>query len=84
MIDNCTKCEHHEIIPDPDPNDWFCDDDVAVICKKAPGNPRFDSKSKYYSERQDFKCITVACRPYHIEKECQTPGWCPLTTNEVV
>lgn len=31
--DNCTKCPSHEISRDPDPHDWFCDDDVKVQCK---------------------------------------------------
>ncbi len=32
---NCLQCPHHEILPDPDPDDWFCDDDVKVFCHKA-------------------------------------------------
>lgn len=31
-ISNCTECTAHEVLPDPDPNDWFCDDDVKVVC----------------------------------------------------
>lgn len=34
-ITNCTKCPHHEVRSDPDPDDWFCDDDVKVVCKLA-------------------------------------------------
>ncbi len=30
---NCIDCDEHEVLPDPDPDDWFCDDDVKVICK---------------------------------------------------
>jgi hypothetical protein len=29
---NCIDCSSHEVIRDPDPDDWFCDDDVAVVC----------------------------------------------------
>lgn len=57
---NCTQCPFRQIKSDPDPHDWFCDDNVKVICKKALRN------------------ITVACRPYNIEKESVTPNWCPL------
>jgi len=32
-INNCIDCMEHEILNDPDPYDWFCDDDVKVICK---------------------------------------------------
>ena len=28
----CEKCNRCEIHADPDPDDWFCDDDVAVYC----------------------------------------------------
>ena len=55
----CIGCPSHEVLLDPDPNDWFCDDDVKVVCKK------------------NNKTITVACRPYRIEKECEVPTWCP-------
>jgi hypothetical protein len=33
-ITSCTKCPFHKILPDPDPDDWFCDDDVKVMCTK--------------------------------------------------
>ena len=37
-IKNCTECPFHEVLPDPDPYDWFCDDDVRVYCNKANKN----------------------------------------------
>jgi len=59
--DNCMDCPYREVLPDPDPDDWFCDDDMKVVCKKTGKN------------------ITVACRPYNLEKECTPiPKWCPL------
>ena len=33
-ITSCTECPFHKVLPDPDPYDWFCDDDVKVICTK--------------------------------------------------
>ena len=30
IIKNCIDCSSHQVLPDPDPNDWFCDDDVKV------------------------------------------------------
>lgn len=33
VYSNCTKCPDHVVLSDPDPNDWFEDDDVKVICK---------------------------------------------------
>ena len=32
---NCTNCSAHKVLPDPDPHDWFCDDDVKVVCTEA-------------------------------------------------
>lgn len=32
-ISNCIDCTSHQVLPDPDPSDWFCNDDVKVICK---------------------------------------------------
>jgi hypothetical protein len=32
---NCIDCPHHLVLPDPDPNDWFNDDDMKVVCVKA-------------------------------------------------
>ena len=29
---NCIHCHNHKVMPDPDLNDWFCDDDVKVVC----------------------------------------------------
>jgi len=37
-ITNCTQCNFHKILPDPDPDDWFCDDDVKVMCTKENRN----------------------------------------------
>lgn len=38
MYSNCTECPAHSIQHDPDPNDWFCDDDVKVVCKHTGQN----------------------------------------------
>lgn len=37
-LTNCTRCPNHRVLPDPDPNDWFCDDDVKVVCTVADRN----------------------------------------------
>jgi hypothetical protein len=76
MPDTCIKCNSHEIISDPDPFDWFCDDDVAVVCKKVK-NPKRDLKSKYTASKSEFRAVVVGCRPYKLEKEAIIPQWCP-------
>ena len=35
---NCMDCEHHCVLPDPDPDDWFCYDDEKVLCTLAKKN----------------------------------------------
>jgi hypothetical protein len=77
---NCLDCPHHEIIPDPDPHDWFCDDDIAIICKLKASRPK---ESIYAADRASFKRITCACRPYMARKEANTPDWCPLKEKKV-
>lgn len=62
-LTNCIQCPHHEVQPDPDPDDWFCDDDVKVVCKKT--------------RRKDNE-VAAACRPYNVKKESDIPKWCPL------
>jgi len=32
-IANCIDCDNHEVQADPDHYDWFCFDDVKVVCK---------------------------------------------------
>jgi hypothetical protein len=77
----CLRCPHHEVIPDPDPHDWFNDDDVAVVCNLAP-NPDRDPKSSRYSVRQGRRCVASSCRPTRTRllEESAIPSWCPLPT----
>lgn len=37
-LTNCMDCPHHRVEADPDPDDWFCDDDIKVVCTKADRN----------------------------------------------
>ena len=69
-------CKNHEVMRDPDPDDWFCDDDCAVVCKLTK-NKRRKIGSRYLSERSEFKIVTCACRPYNLKKETEIPNWCP-------
>jgi hypothetical protein len=72
----CLECPNHKVIRDPDPDDWFNDDDMAVICLKERQTP--DPKSRYVSDSQPYRCITKSCRPYNLDKETYIPNWCPL------
>lgn len=76
-MNNCMDCPKHEVVNDRDPDDWFCDDDVAVVCTLTP-NPKRDQASRHLSDHSKFRAVTVACRPYNKRKESERPGWCPL------
>jgi len=84
MITNCIDCQYHKVIADPDPEDWFCDDDVAVICThpESGRNLHYDPWSKYKADNQPRRTITVSCRPHHVREESATPEWCPLRASE--
>lgn len=65
----CAICAHSRVMADPDPNDWFCDDDVKVLCAAAKRDPNTGELKNV---------ITCACRPYMVAKECSyIPSWCP-------
>lgn len=34
-ITQCRECSHCRIVPDPDPSDWFNDDDEKAFCREA-------------------------------------------------
>lgn len=74
---NCIKCRHHKIIHDPDPLDWYCRDDLAILCKLTP-NSEQDVTSVYASERQEYRPVTKSCRPYDVDRAALIPDWCPL------
>lgn len=73
---NCLDCPFHSIIPDPDPYDSFCSDDIAVVCTKTL-NPTRDLNHTYCANRSPFRAITVSCRPYNDRRESSQPSWCP-------
>lgn len=78
-INNCTKCPHHKVFVDPDPFDFFCDDDCAVRCMIAKGEPKTGTEGQFYS---GIPMITAGCRPHNLEKECSIPSWCPVIAPE--
>ena len=75
-IKSCLNCSSHEVINDPDPLDWFCVDDMAIICKEKL-NDNQDPESIWTSNRNKYKSVTCSCRPYNLEKESGIPDWCP-------
>lgn len=83
VLGSCLECTNHKIIPDPDPNDWFCDDDVAVVCLSA-SNDKQNTESKWISDRHPNKVIEPSIRPFKVEKEATVPSWCPLKNTQRV
>lgn len=77
-IENCMDCPHHEVIADPDPDDSFCMDDCAVICKQAIDTEKVDFSSRHAADHSIYRKTAVACRPYNLRNESDVPEWCPL------
>lgn len=74
---NCLDCAFHRMIPDPEPDDWFCADDVAVVCTKVP-NPDQKPESRWLSDRAPFRSVAWSCRPHKVQEDTGRPSWCPL------
>lgn len=74
---NCLDCPKHAKINDRDPDDWFCDDDQAVVCTGAL-DTACDPKSKWLSDRHPNRKVSRSCRPYKLREESARPEWCPL------
>jgi len=74
---NCLDCPMVDVQRDPDPMDWFNDDDQAAFCLKTP-RTKYPDKKKYPSDFVKFRPITVSARPHHLRGECITPKWCPM------
>lgn len=79
-IHNCLDCPHHIRCPDPDPHDWFCMDDEAVLCGRTPWRAG-DLRSYRGNQPFQHKPVTTSCRPHHLRQECAIPEWCPLQEN---
>lgn len=66
-ITQCRECPHCKIYPDPDPDDWFNDDDEKACCGLVK------------DEQNLPKDIEGMLRPY---EKVLIPDWCPLKTNK--
>jgi len=75
----CLGCDAHKVIVDPDPGDWFCDNDEAAVCTLVP-NPEQNTNSIYRADHSEFRVVVRACRPYRIKVEATVPSWCPKNT----
>lgn len=72
---SCMDCMLAKVVPDPDPDDWFCDDDVAVECLASGNSPERHVSGSY---QMGDPMVTVGCRPYNTRKETTPiPEWCP-------
>lgn len=76
----CNSCLHVKLVSDPDPDDWFNNDDLALVCKlMKPLENQFLSQAGLPYENA---LIASALRPYEVNK-INRPSWCPLAINYV-
>lgn len=52
-IENCMDCPNHKVLSDPDPYDWFCDDDEKVVCIKM--DKTITVACRPYNKRKECK-----------------------------
>lgn len=81
-IEFCIQCPFCVVVPDPDFDDWFCDDDEAVCCKH-PDYP-VEEQSEYYKTHHisKYPVIEGSNRPYETKK-VSVPNHCPLAKQPV-
>ena len=83
----CVQCPFHERVADPDPDDWFDDDDEALLCihPNCPVDDYTDLQREYYKKRgwiEKGRVITSSERPFNINKE-KVPSYCPLVRTAI-
>lgn len=74
-ITDCSQCPHYGTAADPEPNDWFCDDEQYGFCKITPNDARTPD-SNYVSDPM-FKTLYKSRRPCEVGK-LPVPEWCPM------
>lgn len=73
-LKGCAICVYMKVLPDPDPFDWFCDDDVKAVCEMSQAQMHESGEPN----------IAVGCRPYQVLKESSyVPKWCPCNGTPV-
>ena len=48
-ITQCRECPYCRIVPDPDPDDWFNDDDETALCTES-GNRLIEGMLRPYEK----------------------------------
>ena len=66
-ISNCIDCPFHKVLPDPDPHDWFCDDDMKVVCTKKE-NKQITCACRPYNLRKESE-VPEWCPLIETEKQ---------------
>jgi len=77
---HCAKCRQHIVIPDPDPTDWFNDDDCAVVCS-CLYSATSRAGARRLADRSRYRVVGSMLRPYEV-KSVLRPDWCPLRAKE--
>lgn len=76
-INHCIDCPHHRIMSDPDPDDWFNDDDEALVCLHPECHREYSSAEERCYRGWKSVVIEGSCRPYEIPK-ITIPEYCPF------
>jgi hypothetical protein len=79
--ENCFSCRNHKMVPDPDPIDFFRDNDQAMVCVLV-NNPKYSTDAYRISDRQAYKVIGYGIEVFDNERKIPIPSWCPLGLGE--
>lgn len=74
--EHCMDCPAHRVVEDPDLDDSFNHDDMAIVCTCA-ANPNRNPIGNWVANRGEHRIISGSVRPYNLKKEDERPDWCP-------
>ena len=83
-IEHCVQCPFHLIVPDPDPDDWFEDDDETLICTHPECKKEYtETQKQYYSDRGllEIGCVIESGNRSYQTSKITVPCFCPLLKN---
>ena len=71
-IEHCVQCPYHLIVPDPDPDDWFEDDETKKLTTKLSTAKALDEMTEIYVIDSDFSWTYIKthesmCGPYFMK-----------------
>jgi hypothetical protein len=77
----CTQCPHHRWQSNPDPDDWFRDDECDLICTyNNKANIISSSLNVFEQKNPNYTTSLVPLNKaqFEVSLSITVPKWCPL------